>query len=73
MNDNCGAINESSPDGDLDLGFSAGVDCATPAGASAGNTHSSRTGFYELNRIAEQARGHWPPRTPGSTASSPRT
>jgi hypothetical protein len=58
--DDCGAISESSADGDLDLGVSALPDCDTPAGASPGNTHSARTAFYELNRIGEMARGHWP-------------
>jgi hypothetical protein len=61
IHDECGAIGESSADGDLDLGISPGPDCDTPPGAvSAGNTHSARTGFYELNRIVEMARGHWP-------------
>jgi hypothetical protein len=59
MNDNCGAISESGP-GDIDLGASAGTDCVVPAGHSAGDTHSSRSGFYELNRIKEQARGYLP-------------
>ncbi len=55
----CGAIDETSA-GDLDLGTSAGTDCAVPAGASAGNTHSARTGFYELNRMRETALGQLP-------------
>ena len=59
MADICGAINESAP-GDLDLGVSAGTDCVVPAGHSVGDTHSSRSGFYELNRIKEQARGYLP-------------
>jgi hypothetical protein len=62
INDNCGAISESGP-GNLDLGVSAGTDCVIPAGHSAGDTHSSRTGFYELNRIKEQARAHLPTNT----------
>jgi hypothetical protein len=60
MSDNCGAINESST-GDLDLGFGptpAATDCQVPAGHSAGDTKSSRTGMYELTRINEQARGY---------------
>ncbi len=56
----CGAVSESSGAGDLDLGTSGGIDCDTPPGASAGNTHSARTAFYELNRIAELARGQLP-------------
>ncbi len=36
----------------------AATDCTVPVGHSAGDTKSSRTGFYELNRITEQARGY---------------
>jgi hypothetical protein len=59
MNDNCGAINETAA-ADFDLGTSAGTDCTVPAGHSAGDTHSSRSGFYELNRLIEQAKGYLP-------------
>lgn len=59
MNDNCGAINESAS-GDLDLGSSGGIDCTVPAGHSAGDTHASRSGFYELNRIKAMARSQLP-------------
>ena len=59
MSDACGAISESST-GDIDLGTSAGTDCSVPAGSSAGNTRSSRSGFYEMNRIKEMARSHLP-------------
>ncbi len=62
MNDNCGAIDESSA-GDVDLGTSGGTDCTVPAGHSAGDTHSSRSGFYEMNRIKEQARAQLPNNT----------
>jgi len=61
INDNCGAVDETSASGDLDLGSgpaAASTDCTVPAGHSAGDTKSSRTGFYELNRIKEQARGY---------------
>jgi trimeric autotransporter adhesin len=60
ISDNCGAINENSPAGDLNLGVSGGDDCTIPGGHSVGDTHSARSGFYELNRIKEQARGHLP-------------
>ncbi len=62
ITDTCGAVNESSAtvDGDLDLETSAGDDCTVPAGHSAGDTHSARSGFFELNRIKEQGRGHLP-------------
>ena len=61
MFDNCGAIDEAenSPGG-IDLGSGPGTDCTVPPGHSAGDTHSSRTGFYEVNRIVEQAKGWLP-------------
>ncbi len=59
MADVCGAISLTSG-GDLDFGGSGGDDCTTPGFGGAGNTHSSRSGFYELNRIKEQARGWLP-------------
>jgi hypothetical protein len=55
--DSCGVVNENSAAGNMDLGISGGDDCTIPAGHSAGDTHSARTGFYELNRIKEQAKG----------------
>ncbi len=61
ISDNCGAVSESATcDDDLDLGASGGTDCAVPAGHSAGDTHSSRTNFYHLNRIKEKGR-YWLP------------
>jgi trimeric autotransporter adhesin len=59
MTDNCGAVNETAT-GDFDLGVSSGTDCVVPSGHSAGDTHSSRSGYYELNRIVEQAKGYQP-------------
>jgi hypothetical protein len=61
INDNCGAVNETSASGDIDLGSgpsASATDCQVPSGHSAGDTKSSRTGYYELNRIKEQARGY---------------
>jgi len=61
INDTCGAISQSvTCDADLDLGLSAGHDCSVPAGSSAGNTKSSRTGFFTLNRIKERGRAWLP-------------
>ena len=60
MLDGCGAVNEVGTNG-IDLGegpLPASTDCTVPVGHSAGDTKSSRSGFYELNRISEQARGH---------------
>ena len=59
--DTCGPINETSAAGDLDLLFGptpTATDCSIPAGHSAGDTKAARTGFYELNRIIEEAKGH---------------
>jgi hypothetical protein len=58
--DSCGAVNESSPTGALDLHGSNGQHDCTSAGVSAGDTASSRSAFYEVNRIAELARGYLP-------------
>ena len=62
INDNCGASSLTSS-GDLDFGTSGGDDCVTPGFGGAGNTHASRTGFYELNKIIEMARSHLPSNT----------
>ena len=62
ISDNCGAISETAGN-DFDLGFgptALATDCQVPAGHSAGDTKSSRTGFYELNRIIQQAKGYLP-------------
>ncbi len=61
MVDSCGAINGTSASGDLNLGGTNNQhDCTVGTGGGAGNTPASRSGFYELNRIAEQARGWLP-------------
>jgi hypothetical protein len=61
--DGCGIMSESSASGALDLGgVDAQHDC-TSAGASAGDTASARSAFYEVNKLFEQARG-WLPSNP---------
>jgi hypothetical protein len=62
MVDNCGAISLTQTN-NLDFGTSAGTDCTTPGIGGAGNTHASRTGFYELNKLKEMARGQLPSNT----------
>ncbi len=57
--DQCGSISLTSSS-DIDFGTSGGDDCVTPGFGGAGNTHSSRSAFYELNRVIEQARGQLP-------------
>jgi hypothetical protein len=59
INDNCGSSSLTGSDV-LDWGTSGGTDCTTPGFGGAGNTHASRTGFYELNKIIEMARGQLP-------------
>lgn len=60
IDDECGAIGETSTFPILDLGTSAGSDCAVPAGHSVGDTHAARTAFYALNRFGEAARARLP-------------
>ncbi|MEM7051901.1 MAG: hypothetical protein AAF604_19700 [Acidobacteriota bacterium] len=62
MNDNCGAISESTTGDVLDFGGNPppSIDCQVAAGRSPGNTHSSRSGYYELTRLNEMARSHTP-------------
>jgi hypothetical protein len=58
--DACGAPSETSSAGTLDLGgINNQHDCQS-AGASAGDTPSARTAFYEVNKLFEQARGWLP-------------
>ncbi|MDH3404237.1 MAG: hypothetical protein OEP45_11515, partial [Acidobacteriota bacterium] len=59
INDNCGTSSLTGS-GVLDWGASGGTDCVTPGFGGAGNTHASRTGFYELNKVIEMARGQLP-------------
>ncbi len=62
MIDTCGAVSETTAGDVLDLGTSGGIDC-TSAGASPGDTHATRSGFYELNRSIEWGRSHLPDNT----------
>ena len=62
MADNCGT-DSLTQSGGIDWGTSGGTDCTTPGFGGAGNTHASRSGFYELNRIKEMARSHLPTNT----------
>ena len=61
--DSCGAISNSSTTGDIVLGGTNGQHDCTGAGGSAGNTASSRSAFYEVNKLAELARGWLPSNT----------
>ena len=64
ISDSCGALSESSLCGDgIDLSYGTGTNCDVPAGSSAGNTHASRTCFYQVNRAMEKARFWLPSNT----------
>ena len=60
VTDTCGAISEVTGRDVLDLGSGGGTDCATPPGASPGNTHASRTVYSALNRAIEWGQSHLP-------------
>lgn len=60
ISDSCGAISNSSTTGDINLGGTNNQHDCTTGGGSAGNTPAARTGFYELNKLIEQARGYLP-------------
>jgi hypothetical protein len=62
--DSCGGASQSaSSSGRISFSTSPGTDCATPGFGGAGNTHSSRTQFYHLNRIKQIGRGWLPANT----------
>lgn len=59
ITDTCGAVNESAS-GDIALGGLNGQHDCTSSGASPGDTASSRSAFYEVNKLVEMARGWLP-------------
>jgi hypothetical protein len=62
--DNCGAISQTTEvSGNLRFGTAAGSNCTTPGFGGAGDTRSSRTAFYMINRGKELARGWLPTNT----------
>ncbi len=58
--DTCGAVTATSGTGNINLGGVNNQHDCTTGGFSAGNTPASRSAFYEVNRIAELARGWLP-------------
>ena len=60
ITDTCGAVNESSATGDLNLGGTNNQHDCTTGGASPGDTPASRSAFYEINKLKELARGWLP-------------
>ncbi|HYO54462.1 PepSY domain-containing protein [Archangium sp.] len=64
ITDNCGAVSfSSSANGAIDMGGVNGNHDCTTGGGGAGNTAAARSSFYELNKLAEQARGWLPSNT----------
>jgi fibronectin type 3 domain-containing protein len=64
ITDTCGAVSQASDgSGNVAFGTSTGTDCTTPGHGGAGNTHSSREQFYQVNRIKEVVRGWLPTNT----------
>ncbi len=61
--DTCGTVTNSSTTGNINLGGSNNQHDCTTGGGSAGNTPASRSAFYEINKIAELARGWLPTNT----------
>jgi hypothetical protein len=61
--DSCGAVSNSSGTGSIGLGGTNGQHDCTSAGGGTGNTAASRTAFYEVNKLAEMARGWLPSNT----------
>ena len=65
MIDTCGTVSEGTSGSVLDFGVLAppSTDCDVAPGASVGNTHASRSGYYEINRMIEVGRSHLPANT----------
>jgi hypothetical protein len=63
ISDGCGAISMSSSTGNIAFGGVNGQHDCTSAGGSVGNTASARSSFYEVNKLAEMARGWLPSNT----------
>jgi hypothetical protein len=60
ITDTCGNISNSSPTGTIKLGGTPGQHDCDSGGGSPGNTPAARTAFYQINKIAEMARGYLP-------------
>jgi hypothetical protein len=62
ISDKCGTISNSAT-GSINLGGTNNQHDCTSGGGSVGNTPAARSAFYELNKLAEQARGWLPTNT----------
>jgi hypothetical protein len=64
ITDDCGAISRSANGaGVIDFGSSAGTDCTTPGFGGAGNTHASRTQYWNVTQIKMKAITYLPSNT----------
>jgi len=61
--DSCGAVTNSATTGTIGLGGVNNQHDCTTGGGGAGNTAAARSAFYEVNKIAELARGWLPTNT----------
>ena len=62
--DNCGIISlASDANGLIDFGTSGGADCTTPGTGGAGNTHASRTQYWNVTEIKMKAISYMPSNT----------
>jgi hypothetical protein len=61
--DSCGAVSSSSATGAINMGGTNNQHDCTTGGGGAGNTPAPRTAFYEVNKLAEMARGWLPNNT----------
>ncbi|MEA2559798.1 MAG: hypothetical protein QOH06_1302 [Acidobacteriota bacterium] len=61
--DTCGGVTNSSTIGSIGMGGANNQHDCTTGGGGAGNTPAARSAFYEVNKIAEQARGWLPTNT----------
>ncbi|MFN7975087.1 MAG: putative Ig domain-containing protein [Acidobacteriota bacterium] len=60
-NDTCGAASlNANASGLIDFGTSGGTNCTTPGFGGNGNTHSSRTQYFNVEAIREKARAYLP-------------
>lgn len=62
ISDNCGSIS-LGPLADINFGSSSGTDCTTPGFGGAGNTHASRTQYYNVTKIKLKALTYLPGNT----------
>ena len=61
INDTCGSISlTANGSGLIDFGSSSGTNCTTPGVGGNGNTHASRTQYWNLNAIKAKARTYLP-------------